>query len=446
MLRAIATMRHCPPISLWAGVVVALGASASGADQKPLETPAVAALKVRESRIKEVSAQAMGAVVAITSENPTGTGSGVIVRKDGLILTAAHVTEAIAADGGGKNGLLIIFPDGRRAKGVALGANRTCDAAMVKITEPANQEWAALDLGRSDDVKKGDWVVALGQPGGFDPGRTPPVRAGRIWARDNFGSFYTDCTLIGGDSGGPLLDLNGKVVGIHSSIGGPLSVNRHVAVDNFSADWERLLKGETWGELELTRGDPDRPVIGVELDEQSEPGVKVLRVIGGGPADKAGVRKDDVITLVAGEEVRNYLSFVRLISRKTVGEPVKIGLRRDADKMIEVEIELASRDALRHQQSVPHVSQPPAPRSYLGAEIEEAAPAGALVIQIDGDSPASRAGLRSDDVILQLNGAEVADAVAFAKSISTLPPAEKIKLTIRRAGIDQEVEVTLSER
>ncbi len=101
----------------------------------------------------------------------------------------------------------------------------------------------------SKNLKSGDLVIALGHAGGYDPVRTPPVRFGRVISSDASGFLNTDCTLIGGDSGGPLFDLEGNVIGIHSSIGHSLSVNNHTGIDGFKKGWDRMKKGESWGRL-----------------------------------------------------------------------------------------------------------------------------------------------------------------------------------------------------
>jgi serine protease Do len=382
----------------------------------------------------------MPCVVTITSQNPIGTGSGVLVSKDGLILTASHVTDAIT-EGGDSKEVLIVFPDGRQATGKVLGANRTCDSAMVRIVDPVSDSWPFVELGRSDDAKKGDWVVALGQPGGFEKNRTPPVRAGRIWGRDNFGAFFSDCTLVGGDSGGPLFDLSGKLLGIHSSIGGPLTVNRHVAIDNFRTDWDRLLKGDSWGELTLGESDPERPLIGAQLDEESTEGVRVVDVLDGGPAAKAGLRKDDVITHFEGEPVRNYLAYIRLISRHQPGDAVKLGLRRAPGDILAIELSLISRRAARRLGN--RIDTPPPPSVYLGAEVEDALTRGAMVMAVDPASPALEAGLLVGDILTEIEGREVADAVAFAKEVASLPPGTRIKLRVRRAEGPVDLTATL---
>src|SRR5205807_1727365 len=97
----------------------------------------------------------------------------------------------------------------------------------------------------SADLKKGQWVITVGHPGGFRPDRSPPVRLGRV-IESTKSLVRTDCTIVGGDSGGPLFDMTGKVVGIHSRIGAPLSANIHVPVDTYRDTWDRLVKGEVW--------------------------------------------------------------------------------------------------------------------------------------------------------------------------------------------------------
>jgi len=400
----------------------------------------LAVLKDREKKMRSVVERVTSSVVAITSDRPIGTGSGVIIGQDGLILTAAHVTDAITEHALNKE-VVVILADGRRVKGEVLGANRSFDSAMVRIIGEEKQEWPAAEIGRSDTTRKGDWVLALGQPGGFDQGRTPPVRAGRVWGRDNFGAFFTDCTLIGGDSGGPLFDLEGKLVGIHSSIGGPLTINRHIGVDNFRSDWDRLLKGESWGELVLGEIDPDRPVIGALLDERSENGVRIIEVMVGGPANKAGLFRDDLITSFEGETIDNYLHFIRLISRKEAGDAVKLLLQREGHQH-EADLTLASRRAARH--FGPAWEKPAAPKAWLGAEVETGESRDVVVSEIAAKSPAEKAGLKKDDVITHLDEEPIADAVQLARALSRHEPLARVKVTIRRQGKESQLHATLT--
>jgi serine protease Do len=193
-------------------------------------------LRALEKRVQEVVAKVTPSVVSLVA-GPSS-GSGVIVR-DGLVLTAGHVSGQPDRD------ISIILPDGKRLKGKALGRNQSVDSGMVKITQEGT--WPAVEIGKSFDLKKGQWVLTIAHPGGFRANRTPVVRLGRVLAVDAF-VIQTDCPLVGGDSGGPLFDLDGKLVGINSRIGSAINQNFHVPADSFLSTWSRLARGESWGE------------------------------------------------------------------------------------------------------------------------------------------------------------------------------------------------------
>ena len=176
-----------------------------------------------------------------------GQGSGVIVNEEGFILTAGHVS--------GKPGqtAIVILPDGTKLRAKTLGQNKGIDSGMVKINEEDlkkkvnGKKLPFLDMGKSSELAKGQWVIGIGHPGGFRPNRTPVVRVGRILFANPF-LIRTDCTLVGGDSGGPLFDMQGRVIGIHSRIGGfAITENMHVPVDTFRKDWDKLARGDSWG-------------------------------------------------------------------------------------------------------------------------------------------------------------------------------------------------------
>ncbi|MEC9055867.1 MAG: trypsin-like peptidase domain-containing protein, partial [Verrucomicrobiota bacterium] len=194
-------------------------------------------LKELESKVEEVSRQGLPATVSLFSEKSESSGSGVIISRKGLILTAGHVVEGLEE-------VTVVFPDGKQARGRVLGSNLSKDAAMVRL-EPEG-EWPFVALGDSRGTKVGDFVISLGHAGGYDALRSPPVRFGRVVALNPLGFIGTDCALIGGDSGGPLFNLKGEVIGIHSSNWASLMANNHTGVQNFKVDWSSLEKGETW--------------------------------------------------------------------------------------------------------------------------------------------------------------------------------------------------------
>lgn len=191
-----------------------------------------------QSRVVEVVRQNMEACVAIS--DGMGFGSGVIVNPEGLILTAGHVVST------GVEEFDLFFPSGKTARARLIGYNLNVDAAMLQIE--GTGPWPFVKLAGENAPSPGSWAVGLGHSGGYELGRKPPVRTGRLLEiRDHM--LVTDSVLIGGDSGGPLFNLNGELIGIHSSIGDVISENRHVSLATFRQFWDRMARGECWGSL-----------------------------------------------------------------------------------------------------------------------------------------------------------------------------------------------------
>lgn len=279
-----------------------------------------------ESAVQAVAEMAMPSTVALISDKTGASGSGVIVGKDGLVLTAAHVVQ-------GAESMLVIFPDGKQVKGKVLGANYSKDIAMLRIADPG--EWPAMPMGSSEGLKAGDWVVAMGHSAGFDPNRPPPVRFGRVISTGPGTFFTTDCTLIGGDSGGPLFDLQGRVIAINSSIGESLQNNNHSGIDGFREDWERLLEGHTWGKLSLNPfANPEMPVLGIDMGmPRGLKGVLVHQVVQGSPAAAAGVRRGDVIHSINGSRLKHGAELLQILAKQRAGDQVTLGIRRDGEEL-----------------------------------------------------------------------------------------------------------------
>jgi serine protease Do len=235
-----------------------------------------------EKQIAAVAGKAMKSTVALIAEATGASGSGVVTSADGMILTAAHVVEGVEE-------VQVVFPDGKQVKGKVLGANLSKDIGLVKIEDEG--PWPFMERGESKPLKAGDWVIALGHSAGFDPARTPPVRFGRVISKGPGTFLTTDCTLIGGDSGGPLFNLDGKLIGIHSSIGKTLANNNHAGISGFRDDWDRLIAGETWGELSLNPfANPEMPVLGIGIGVlRGAKGVLVPSVVPASPAAAAGI-------------------------------------------------------------------------------------------------------------------------------------------------------------
>lgn len=290
-----------------------------------------------ERKVTDVAIKAMPATVALVAEELGSSGSGVIVSEDGLILTAAHVVQ-------GAKEMTVVFPSGKQTEGKVLGANYSKDIAMVKIQEQG--PWPFMEQGSSKNLEAGDWVVAMGHAAGYDAARTPPLRFGRVMSKGPGNYLTTDCKLIGGDSGGPLYDLQGRVVGINSSIGVSLKNNNHAGIDGFKADWSRLLAGESWGELQMNPlMNQERPVLGIGTSDVRGLGVGVTSVEKNSPAAKAGLRRYDIIKFVNNEKIRSGAELQEYLVKRQAGDKVRIGILRD-DKSLELEAELVTVESL----------------------------------------------------------------------------------------------------
>lgn len=293
-------------------------------------------MKVLQDKVHLVSAACVPKTVALVTEDGNSSGSGVITSAEGLILTAAHVVQ-------GNNIMDVIFPDGKKCKGKVLGANFSRDLAMVKILDKGTYPFA--ERGSSKKLKIGDWVIAMGHAAGFDAKRPPPVRFGSVISLGPGNFFTTSCTLIGGDSGGPVFDLDGKIIGINSNIGQAVKVNNHAGVDGFNSDWKKMLGGEQWGELKLDPAkNADMPILGVDITNTTK-GPIVARIRDKGKAAEGGIQVGDIIKEVEGEVVRNGDDVFLELVRKQGGDTVKLKVLRD-QKVLELKVQLVSRGDL----------------------------------------------------------------------------------------------------
>ncbi len=284
-------------------------------------------LRAVEAKVKQVVAWNMDACVSVSDS--IGAGSGVIVSEDGLVLTAGHVMV-------GSGEYRIFFPDGRIARAKPLGKNLDIDAGMVQIIDPG--PWPFVEIGKSESLKKGDWVVSIGHSGGFELGRTPPVRTGRVLGRNSY-QLETDAVLIGGDSGGPLFNLDGKLVGIHSSIGDSVAENRHVMTEIFVRDYERMKRGDQWGQLPTLANENDGtkpPKMGVRVDLETG---RVNRVTVNSPASDVGVKEGDIVREFDGVWLSNGQELVDMIKQKISGDVAMMKVDRDG-RILEFEIRL----------------------------------------------------------------------------------------------------------
>ncbi len=308
-------------------------------------------LKTVEAKIQKLSREVLPATVSLIPGGPArrmGTGTGVVVNEDGLILTAAHVAVELGSV------VNVIFPNGDRARAKILGMDFSRDAAMIQITDKG--KYPFVEIGESKDLVRNAWCIALGHAGGYQADRTPPVRLGRVIRNKEDEFLVTDSALIGGDSGGPLFDINGKLIGIHSNIGFSLSENRHVPISVFHENWDRLKKGERYGGDHLGGflENPDRPVLGAVLtDADDEGGALVEEIVPSSPAKKAGLKEGDRIVKADDLEVKNAESLMGMLSKKYPGDQVRMTVEsEDGDRGVSVKL-VAAKDLRGWSRSKP---------------------------------------------------------------------------------------------
>ena len=199
----------------------------------------------------------------------------------------------------------------------------------MKITDPGI--WPHAAMGDVDHSHIGDWVLALGHPGGFDPRRSLVVRLGRI-IRLAPEAIQTDCTISPGDSGGPLFDMYGRVVGIHSAISRSVAENFHVPVSEFYETWDELANAKAEND---SAGQP-RAYLGATVEDTSK-GCRVSVVEENGPASKAGLNVGDLVLKVDEREIKVAATFRRWLVEATPGETLKLQIKR-GDKISTLEV------------------------------------------------------------------------------------------------------------
>ena len=274
-------------------------------------------LEAIQSHLHRHLPAARAATVAI--ELGEGSGTGVIISEDGLVLTAAHVSSGVDQD------LTVVMEDGTRHEAVSLGLVASSDAAMVRIL--GDGPFPFVEYDRTDSTRLGDWVFALGHSGGFFEDRGSVVRLGRL-VRIAQATFQSDCMLIGGDSGGPLFDLDGRVVAIHSRVGPRLPENMHVPLREFLRHWDEMLAGEFIGQGPFAQqGEPGTGFLGL-VGEPGEGGLEVLRLAENSPAEEAGIQVGDVILTINGQHVPDRDTLREILAEMASGQRLVVELRR----------------------------------------------------------------------------------------------------------------------
>ena len=296
-------------------IIVWLAASAAGQGQVTAgnsDIPTLEDLRAFQRIVQDVAARVSPATVGLRVG--ASQGSGVIVDPVGLIITAAHVFDR-------RDQLaIVILNDGRELKARCVGKDEELDVGLVRLDDKG--PWPFAAMGRSSELDLGTPCIAVGHPGGFLKARQPVVRLGTVSGTDGRRRRFlrTNCAINLGDSGGPLFDLEGKVIGIHSRIRQGVTQNYHAPIDRVHENW-RLLEGAPPPRVGIrgvtTRGNCRVTIVYPDL-----------------PAAKAGIKVDDIITKIDGDEVNSIDGLIRLVGRKSAGQVVKVGLRRDGEELI----------------------------------------------------------------------------------------------------------------
>ena len=275
-------------------------------------------LKAMEVHTKALSEKLIACTVGV--QIGPAWGSGVVISKDGYVLTAAHVSGQPNRD------VQFVFPDGKSRRGKSLGLNRSLDAGIMKINLKKDEDLPFAEMAPAGQLKEGLWCLATGHPGGYFPDRKPVLRLGRVLFYDRE-AVTTDCTLVGGDSGGPLFDMQGRVIGINSRISNELTSNMHVPIAAFRQDWDRMLKGDAWGHFP-----GQEPYIGVR-GKAGVDNVTVASVGEGSPAEQAGLKEGDVIQKFDGQDLTDFASLAKMVQDRQPGERIKLKVKRGEEDL-----------------------------------------------------------------------------------------------------------------
>jgi serine protease Do len=274
-------------------------------------------LKEVQSKVQALLPDVKAAVIALDSSS--GAASGVIISPSGLALTAAHVVQGMLEKGPGDGLVQVIMDDGKQVTAKLLGYDMQTDAGMIQLLG-RRKDWPHVQLGRSlEAMRLGDWCFALGHPGGRDEERGAVLRVGKA-LKISANSIQTDCVLMGGDSGGPLFNLRGEVVGIHSQIWEGRDQNAHVSLAPFLRYWLSLQAGKVVSKEQAGQGG----WLGVATEKDAAGGLRIEQVAAASPAAGMGLTDGDVILEAQGQALRSEDDLSRIIACYTAGESLAL--------------------------------------------------------------------------------------------------------------------------
>lgn len=364
-------------------------------------------------------------------------GSGFIVSKDGYILTNNHVVQ-------GADEIIVRLNDRRELNAVLIGADESSDLAVLKVNA---DNLPTVDLGDSDALEVGEWVIAIGSPFGFDYSVTAGIVSakGRSLPSENYVPFIqTDVAINPGNSGGPLFNLDGKVVGINSQIytrsGGFMGVSFAIPI-NVALNVAEQLKAT---------GKVSRGWLGVVIQEVNKDlaesfgldraaGALIVQVLADSPAAKAGLESGDIITKVNGKEVYLSTDLPHQIGRLSAGDKAKLDIVRSG-KRKQTRVEIGNLPSVDDAQLSSHSGPAERQSNRIGLIVSELNERqrndmdGGVLVKDVLRGPAAMAGVTRGDVITMINGELIRGTEDFDRVVANLPEHRSVPMRIVRRG------------
>lgn len=372
-----------------------------------------------------------------------GVGSGFIISADGYVLTNAHVVD-------GADEVYVKLTDKREFKAKIIGADKRSDVALVKVD---GSNLPRLTLGDSSKIRVGEWVIAIGSP--FDLDNT--VTAGIISAKSRDTGDYlpliqTDVAVNPGNSGGPLINMRGEVIGINSQIysrsGGYMGISFAVPIDEALRVSDQLkASGKvTRGRIGVQIGEVTKDVA-ESLGLSKAHGALIQRVEPGGPAEKGGLEAGDIILKFNGIQIEKASDLPRLVGSTKPGSRSLLNVWRKGAAR-DVTLTISELEAEKIGKKDDKKSRPEQSANALGLIVSDLSDVQKKELKIDGgvvvdsaEGVAARAGLRAGDVILRLNNVDVKDAKQFNALVAKLEAKKLAVVLVRRGDSSQFVPI-----
>jgi serine protease Do len=372
-------------------------------------------------------------------------GSGVIIDADGHILTNNHVVEDA-------DEIKVLLTSNKEFDAKVIGRDSKTDLALIKIKSGKGLQ--PIKLGNSDELRVGDWVVAIGNPFGLDHTVTAGIVSakGRVIGAGPYDNFIqTDASINPGNSGGPLINLRGEVVGINTAImaqgqgiGFAIPINTAKDLISQLKDKGKVIRG--WLGVMIQKVTPD---LAKAFDLKDESGALVGDVSPGGPAEKVGIKAGDIIIEFDGKTIKEMNDLPRLVAAVPVGKVVEVKvLREGKPQVFKVQVQelddkqmASSRSQTKEQLGI--VAQEFTPE--LARRVRMEYEPGILIVQVREGSPAEEAGIQEGDLIKEVNRKPVKDIKTYQSLISSIKKGGNVLFRIKRNGMNLFVSLRMGE-